>query len=609
MIACPIELLSPAKDLACGMEAVRHGADAVYIGAPKFGARANAGNSVEDISRLCDYAHLFNVKVFVAMNTLLKDEELVEAEKMIHRLYHAGMDALIVQDMGITQLDLPPVPLHASTQVDNRTPEKIAFLQQAGFTRVILARELTLEEICEIRAHTSVQLEVFVHGALCVGLSGLCYLSAALTGRSANRGECAQCCRLPFSLRDADGKTVLSGKHLLSLKDLNRTDDLESLIKAGVSSLKIEGRLKDVSYVKNITACYRQKLDEIFTRNPAYYRASTGTSVFSFQPQPEKSFNRGFTSFFLHGRTPEIASFDTPKSIGEPTGKVKAVKDKSFTLAPDAKPVHNGDGLVFINRAGELEGFRVNRTDNNEIYPLQMPSLRPGTLIRRNYDKAFEDRLAKHSAERKLAVSLFFYDTPFGFALEATDETEAGIIISIPFEKAHARTSQEDNIRTQLMKWGNTPFLPTEIRISLSHSWFVPSSFLREIRCEASNGLERIHRIQYQRPWVKREVYRNTSPCPAFCSDHRLNIANRCAATFYALHGIETAEKAFELSPRPDAALMQTKHCLKYSLGWCPVHHGCRPPFREPFILTYKQTRLRLAFDCRQCEMSIYLLK
>jgi collagenase-like PrtC family protease len=331
-----IELLSPARDLECATEAILHGADAVYIGAPKFGARSAAGNSVDDIRTLCERAHLYDARVYVTLNTILKDEELKEAEQLIRQLYEAGTDALIIQDMGITRLDIPPIPLHASTQTDNRTPEKVRFLQDCGFTQVVLARELSLEQIRKISEATTVPLEVFVHGALCVSFSGQCYLSAATTGRSANRGECAQCCRLPYTMVDSEGTVIAKDRHLLSLKDMNRTDYLEALMDAGVSSFKIEGRLKDVSYVKNVTAWYREKIDEILARRPEYVRSSAGKSTVSFEPSVEKSFNRGFTSYFMERRTSDITAFDTPKSLGEFVGTVKDVKRNCFTMNANA---------------------------------------------------------------------------------------------------------------------------------------------------------------------------------------------------------------------------------------------------------------------------------
>ncbi|MDR0757265.1 MAG: U32 family peptidase, partial [Tannerella sp.] len=525
----PIELLSPAKDLTCGMEAVRHGADAVYIGAPAFGARAAAGNTVDDIRRLCDFAHPFNVRIYVALNTILKDSELREAERLIHRLYRAGADALIIQDMGITRLDLPPLPLHASTQADIATPEKARFLHEAGFARLILARELTLDEMETIHRQTPVELEAFVHGALCVSFSGCCYLSAAWRGRSANRGECAQLCRLPYTLTDANGQTVVDGKHLLSLKDLNRADELEAMMRAGISSFKIEGRLKNVSYVKNITAFYRKKLDDLFARNRTFCRPSVGTSSYTFEPQPEKSFNRGFTSYYLHGRTPDATSFETPKSLGEPVGKVIDADAGSFTLATK-KRLRNGDGFIFKNSRGVWEGVRANRVDGNRIYLLKNHSLRPQTMVYRNFDKAFEDLLSKPSAERKLDVKLILRDTPFGLTLAATDETGAGVIIARNCEKEPARTNPYENIRAQLSKLGNTPFRVDEIIVDTSRQWFIPSSLLAEMRRAVIDKLLQVKRILY-----RRAMARAGNPAAAYPEQHldyTANVANAEAEAF-----------------------------------------------------------------------------
>lgn len=670
--ARPIELLAPAKDLTCGLEAVRHGADAVYIGAPRFGARAAAGNSVDDINTLCDYAHLYNVRIYVAFNTILKDEELKAAETLIGELYDAGADALIVQDMGITQLDIPPIPLHASTQTDNCTPEKVRFLHRVGFTQIVLARELTLTEIQTIAEQTpEATLEAFVHGALCVSYSGRCYLSAALSGRSANRGECAQYCRLPYTLVDADGHKIIDKKHLLSLKDMNRSDELEALIQAGVSSLKIEGRLKDLSYVKNTVAYYRNRLDELFAKNPAFYRPSTGQSSYTFQPQPEKSFNRGFTTYFLHGREADITSFDTPKSIGEPVGTVKEIKGNSFTVA-GLKPLRNGDGLTFFNTRsksseafgtcdvkvlsnkyntrGELEGFRVNRVEDNRIFPQSMPSLRPKMALYRNYDHTFETLLAKPSATRKIEVIVEWRDYPEGVMLSMTDETGAGITIVRPFDqspdrifgagdpttplfiKEIARKPQDENIRTQLGKLGNTPFIATEIRISMTRNFFVPSSILNEMRRKASEKLMANRRICYRRHYVKPAVYNNpivfpvqpyhpenrqpsqssadrpnTMAYPPQQLDYTANVSNKKAVDFYKKHGVKLIEPAFENENRTDVPLMFTKHCLRYSLEWCPILQKKKSPYREPFYLVYKEVKLRLSFDCRNCGMFVYI--
>ena len=601
----PIELLSPAKDLNCGIEAINHGADAVYIGAPKFGARSAAGNSLEDIRELCEYAHLYGARIYVTLNTILKEEELEEAERMIWGLWRVGTDALIIQDMGITRLNLPPIPLHASTQTDNRTPEKVRFLEAAGFTQVVLARELSLNEIRRISEATTVPLEVFVHGALCVSYSGQCYLSAALSGRSANRGECAQYCRLPYTMVDATGTEIVTHKHLLSLKDMNRSDQLEALLDAGVSSLKIEGRLKDVGYVKNITAYYRKKLDAVLSRRPEYRRASAGRSTYTFEPVAEKSFNRGFTPFLLEGRTADITAFNTPKSLGEPVGTVKEIKGNSFTVA-GLKQLNNGDGLVFFNRKGELEGFRVNRVEANRVFPLDMPQLTPKTPLYRNFDQAFDKLLAKPSAERKLSVEIEFLDNPFGFTLCMEDETGARIMLTEPFAKELARHEQQDNIRTQLSKLGNTPFEASKVVVGLSENWFVPSSLLADMRRRGVEKLLEARRARYPRETVKRVQPSVSIPFPERQLTYLGNVANGKARSFYQDHGVEQIDPAFELSPRKDVPLMFTKHCLRYSMGWCPTYQKDKSPYKEPYYLLYKDTRLRLQFDCKHCQMLVF---
>lgn len=601
----PIELLSPAKDLNCGIEAINHGADAVYIGAPKFGARSAAGNSLEDIRELCEYAHLYEARIYVTLNTILKEDELEEAERMIWDLWRVGTDALIIQDMGITRLNLPPIPLHASTQTDNRTPEKVRFLEAAGFTQVVLARELSLNEIRRISEATTVPLEVFVHGALCVSYSGQCYLSAALSGRSANRGECAQYCRLPYTMVDATGTEIVTHKHLLSLKDMNRSDQLEALLDAGVSSLKIEGRLKDVGYVKNITAYYRKKLDAVLSRRPEYRRASAGRSTYTFEPVAEKSFNRGFTPFLLEGRTADITAFNTPKSLGEPVGTVKEIKGNSFTVA-GLKQLNNGDGLVFFNRKGELEGFRVNRVEANRVFPLDMPQLAPKTPLYRNFDQAFDKLLAKPSAERKLSVEIEFLDNPFGFTLCMEDETGARIMLTEPFAKELARREQQDNIRTQLSKLGNTPFEASKVVVGLSENWFVPSSLLADMRRRGVEMLLEARRARYPRETVKRVQPSVSIPFPERQLTYLGNVANGKARSFYQDHGVEQIDPAFELSPRKDVPLMFTKHCLRYSMGWCPTYQKDKSPYKEPYYLLYKDTRLRLQFDCKHCQMLVF---
>ena len=600
----PIELLAPAKNLECGIEAINHGADAVYIGAPRFGARAAAGNSIEDIKALVDYAHIYNVRIYVTVNTILHDEELPETEKMIWELYRAGVDALIIQDMGITRLNLPPIALHASTQMDNRTPEKVKFLSDIGFRQVVLARELSLEEIKKIHDTCPETLfEVFVHGALCVSYSGQCYVSQACYGRSANRGECAQFCRLAFDLVDSNGKTIEQNKHLLSLKDMNQSDNLEALLDAGATSLKIEGRLKDVSYVKNVTAYYRQKLDSIFKYRKEYVRASAGTVKITFTPQLDKSFSRGFTDYFLRGRNPGIFSFSTPKSLGEEVGTVKEIRGNYFTVA-GVKSFSNGDGLCYIDDNGRLQGFRVNRVENNKLFPQEMPRLKPKTRLYRNFDQEFDKLMQKKSAERKIAVDICLTENNFGFTLSINDENENSVSLTLQREKEPARTQQTDNLRNQLGKLGNTPFEARDIRIDLSDNWFIPASELSELRRNAVERLLELRKINY-----RREIFRlkeSKSKYPVSTLTYLGNVMNNSAAEFYKNHGVLKVMPAFEKEQPKDAVLMFCKHCIRYSMGWCPVHHKVRSPFREPYYLVSSDgRRFRLEFDCKHCQMKV----
>lgn len=599
-----IELLAPAKNLECGIEAINHGADAVYIGAPKFGARAAAVNSLEDIEALVKHAHLYNARIYVTVNTILKEEELKETEEMIRELYRVGVDALIVQDMGITKLNLPPIPLHASTQMDNRTPEKVKFLQEAGFRQVVLARELSLREIRQIHEDCpQVPLEVFVHGALCVSYSGQCYVSQACFGRSANRGECAQFCRLPFSMVDADGKAIVKDKHLLSLKDLNQSDELEQLLDAGVSSLKIEGRLKDVSYVKNVTAAYRQKLDALFARRPEYARASSGTCRFEFRPQLDKSFSRGFTHYFLHGRDREVYSFDTPKSLGEEMGTMKEARGNYLTVA-GLKSFNNGDGVCYIDEQGRLQGFRINRVDGNKLYPQEMPRIKPRTKLYRNFDQEFERLLSRKSAERKIAVSVLLADHPFGFSLTLKDEDDNSVTLSLSRDKELARTPQADNLKTQLAKLGNTPFEAENIEVSFTDNWFLPASVLADFRRQAVEKLIAARRINYRRELA---VWKQTTHAfPQTSLTYLGNVMNARAASFYQEHGVQSVAEAYEKAPVEEAVLMFCKHCLRYSMGWCPVHQRERSPYREPYYLVSNDgKRFRLDFDCKNCQMKV----
>lgn len=614
-----IELLAPARNLECGIAAIDHGADAVYIGAPRFGARAAAGNSLEDISTLVQHAHLYNARIYVTVNTILRDEELEETEKMIWELYRAGVDALIVQDMGLLGLNLPPIPLHASTQMDNRTSRKVKFLSEVGFRQVVLARELSLMEIRDIhQACPEVALEVFVHGALCVSYSGQCYVSQACFGRSANRGECAQFCRLAFDLVDAEEKTIVRNKHLLSLKDLNQSDELEQLLDAGASSLKIEGRLKDVSYVKNVTAYYRQKLDAIFKRRQEYTRASSGTVKPEFKPQPDKSFSRGFTNYFLFGREDirtslhssspyihdTVSAVDTPKSLGEEMGTVKEIRGNYLTVA-GVKSFNNGDGVCYLDETGKLQGFRVNRVENNKLFPQEMPRVKPRTVLYRNFDQEFDRLMARKSAERKISVAMVLAENNFGFTLTLTDEDDNRVSVVLEREKEPARTPQADNLRAQLGKLGNTPFEAVKIDIEWSDNWFVPASLLAELR---RNGVEKL--LETRRINYRQELYRLPETHHAFPADELTylgNVMNTGAASFYQNHGVQRIAPAYEKVPAEDAALMFCKHCLRYSMGWCPTHHKVRSPYKEPYYLVSADgKRFRLEFDCKQCQMKVY---
>ena len=604
-----IELLAPAKNLECGIGAIDHGADAVYIGAPRFGARAAAGNSLEDIAELVKYAHLYNARIYVTLNTILKDEELEDTEKLVWDLYRIGVDALIVQDMGLLSLNLPPIPLHASTQMDNRNTEKVKFLANTGFRQVVLARELSLEQIRKIHeAVPQTPLEVFVHGALCVSYSGQCYVSQHCFGRSANRGECAQFCRLAFDMVDADGKMMVQNKHLLSLKDLNQSEELEKLLDAGASSFKIEGRLKDVAYVKNVTAFYRQKLDAIFKRRKEFIRASSGSVKLAFKPQLDKSFSRGFTNYFLFERNKDIFSFDTPKSLGEEMGYVKEIRG-NYIIVAGVKPFNNGDGICYLDERGKLKGLRINRVENNKLFPAgEMPRIKPRTVLYRNSDQEFEKLMARKSAERKLGVSIALTENNFGFTLTLTDEDDVQVSIALEREKELARTSQTENIKNQLAKLGNTPFEAERIDVDLKDNWFLPSSVLAEARREVVEKLLSARRMNY-----RQETFTLPKTDHAFPQSELTylgNVMNEGAVSFYQDHGVTRIAPAFEKRPAPDAVLMFCKHCLRYSMGWCPVRHKQKSPFKEPYYLVSGDgKRFRLEFDCKRCQMKVIASK
>lgn len=599
-----IELLAPAKNLECGIEAINHGADAVYIGAPKFSARAAAGNTFDDIKALAEYAHLYNAKVYVALNTILSDNELKEAERLIWQLYNdAKIDALIIQDMGITMLNLPPIALHASTQVDNRGVNKVKFLEEAGFKQIVLPRELTIDEIHDIAAQVNTPLEVFVHGALCVCYSGQCYLSQALSGRSANKGACAQYCRLPYTLTDSEGDEIMAKKHFLSMKDLNLSENLEELLEAGVSSLKIEGRLKDVSYVKNVVAYYRLKLDEILNRHPEYISASSGHSTYTFDPNLEKSFNRGFTKYFLHDRTKNMWSLDSPKSVGEPIGKITEITTKYIKIN-STKILHNGDGLCYFNNRRELEGMNVNRVEGDLIFPADIPDVKKGTYVYRNYDHEFEKLLSKKSAERKICTTIDLNEIPFGFSLQITDEDDNYAVLNFEQEKQPAQKDQTENIRNNLSKTGTTIFNVDAVNINFAKSWFIPASVLSEWRRQLTEKLLSVRKIAYRQDIAPHKQTSHSFPLKDIT--YLGNVMNDMSKQFYVQHQSVVRQPAFEKQTQSNVPLMFTRHCIKQSLGWCPREGQEKHPYKEPFFLVYNSTKLRLSFDCKNCEMKVF---
>ena len=557
-----LELLSPAKNAAIGIEAIRHGADAVYIGAPKFGARVAAGNSLEDIQRLVDYAHQFAAKVYVTINTILTDEELMEVERLIWQLYDIHVDALIVQDMGLLKLNLPPIPLHASTQMDNRTAEKVQ--------------------------------------------------------RSANRGACAQVCRMEFDLIRAYQKgrtmveqTLMQKKHLLSLKDMCQINSLQDLIDAGATSFKIEGRLKDMSYVKNVTAAYSEALNRIVQSQPdKYVRASNGVVELKFKPDVAKSFNRGFTSYFLYGRNDRIFSFDTPKAMGEEVGKVKEIRQNSFSVA-GLKPFANGDGLCFVDQKGKLFGFRLNKVENGQLYPLEMPrNLMPKMTLYRNYDKRFEDTLQHESAERYIPVDITMDETEQGFRFLMTDDAGLMRTLDVECEKELARTPQHENIRLQLSKMGSTVFRLRSLQINYTHNWFIPSSRLSEWRRKLTE--ETLSHVSPEARW-KTDITRLSSLEGGRVGDsltYLSNIMNQRAKEFYEEQGCKVEEWAYERNHPAGVPVMFCKHCLKYSLGLCPKEKQKDVSYDLKggdtlYLQLANGTRFRLEFDCKACIMKV----
>lgn len=629
-----IELLAPAKNLECGIAAIDHGADAVYIGAAQFGARQTAGNSTEDIAELTRYAHQFGAAVYVTVNTIVYEKELAAMEHLLKQLVEMGVDAILVQDMAVLEIykklkaeyvargyRMPA--LHASTQTDNRSADKVKWLKENGFERVVLARELSLEEITDIhKAHPDVELEAFVHGALCVSYSGACYASQYFFNRSANRGECAQFCRMAFDLKDSDGETLIEDSYLLSLKDMCQLDRLGDLLEAGVCSLKIEGRLKDANYVKNVVATYSEALNAYIAKHTGKYcRSSYGRCTYTFTPALEKTFNRGFTHYFFNGRQKDISSFNTPKAMGEYVGYVKEIRRGSFNVAGTAM-FANGDGLCFFNRQKKLEGFRVNRVENNRLYPLTMPkNLEPGMALYRNNDIEFERAMQGKTATRKLQVR-FVVDVVNGkLTFTATDECgrSANVVLKETPEKA--QKSQHDNIVKQLEKLGNTVWTANEISINNSaDEFFIPSSRLAAVRRELLEALEDTPVSNHtDNQAVDRTATNSVNANNTVYADtiNIANVANTTAQNYYAAHGVKNAPTAFELNsdykagsttaPSAVPPLMTCRYCLRYALGYCVKNGGKRPTWHEPLHLEAKNgIRVRLAFNCAKCQMEVY---
>lgn len=603
-----IELLAPAKNKECGFAAIDSGADAVYIGGPSFGARVNAANTLEDIKELCDYAHLFGAKIHVTINTILDDEELEKARELTFKLYDIGVDALIIQDLGLINGPLPPLEIHASTQQDNSTPQKVQFLEKAGFSQVVLARELSVNEIKKIRENTTVKLEAFIHGALCVGISGRCYLSAALTGRSANRGECAQLCRVAQSLYDAKGNILAKDKYLLSLKDLNQSQNLEELIDAGISSFKIEGRLKEENYVRNVVAYYRQKIDSIISRRDDLERSSYGTTTTNFVPDVSKSFNRGFTEYNFHEKKDNYANFDAPGFVGQKIGKLVKQKNRDLTFSLFKNTIiHNGDSLNYYDNHGVLNGFRISSLkDQNtaEIFQ-EIPFIKAGTVFYRNKDAEFEKALSGKSSVRKLKLKLTYSENDNGIVLSGRDETntETSVEISLDDKQtANDLDKLKSNIASKLGRLGDSVYTLEKLDINFSAKYFVPQSLLNNLR---RNLIEKLNRIKTDNRKETVHNFRNAPMLPE--KEQHLgfmaNIYNEKALDFYKNHGAKEIVSAYEKERNhSEACVLTSKHCLRYCFNLCPKRHKVKA---QDLYLVIGKAKFRLEFDCKNCFMKL----
>jgi 23S rRNA 5-hydroxycytidine C2501 synthase len=603
----PLELLAPAGNTEIGIAAIDHGADAVYIGAPKFSARADAGVSLADIARLIQYAHLYYAKVYVALNTILTDREIPESLEIIREVFQLDADGLILQDVGLLELDLPPIPLIASTQMHNNTLEKVQFLEAVGFKRVILARELSLDEIAVIRNKTTIELESFVYGALCVSYSGQCYMSQAATGRSGNRGVCAQPCRSRYTLTDADNKIIRRDKFLLSLKDLNLMNAIPDLIAAGVTSFKIEGRYKGIDYVKNVTAAFRQVIDQFIGKHSDYRRGSSGISKLSFSPDPRRTFNRGHTQYFVSGRKEKVASIDTQKSIGQYLGTIIGTGKDFFRMAGQ-HDLQNGDGLCLFTKQSELAGFRVDRVDKDKIYPNNMAGLEVGTPLYRNHDMAFSRILKKSSAHRRIAVKMDFTqeNTLIRLNVRDKDGMQAEVIREVLFQFPRDPSRAREQIETHLCSTGNTPYQIAKLAIRPQQPGYISISILNSIRRDTLEALTRIRLEKYPRQTI--QLKPNNIPYPVKTLDFHGNVLNERARQFYARHGTEITEEAFEtLSDTAGKTVMTTRYCIRHQLDLCPSYSQSSHTFGEPLRISDNHYTYRLEFDCQQCRMFVIL--
>jgi len=598
-----IELLSPAKNVECAIQAILHGADAVYIGAPKFGARASAGNKISDIKLVVDFAHKWRVKVYVALNVIIYENELDEVRNLIIDLWNIGVDALIIQDMGITMMDIPPIPLHASTQVDNRSVDKVEFLENCGFQQVVLARELSLSDIRTISEKTNVPLEFFIHGALCVSYSGQCYLSQAMCSRSANRGECAQYCRLPYDLIDNKGNILEKQKHLLSLKDLNLSNYIEDLLDAGINSFKIEGRLKDASYVKNVTSWYRSKIDSIIRNRSDLKRSSLGFSIVTFNADINKSFNRGFTSYFLSGRQSNLVNRETPKSLGEYLGTVRKVFSDRIIIDTNLE-LANGDGLSYKKPDETFGGFRVNKVDNKTVFPAKMPDVVPGIKLYRTLNQTFERVLEKTETKRLIPVQIICREVHFGFSVEIfIVDSNLRAVLSFESDKVVAKKSQKDNVKKELTKLGNSVYTADDCLVYWTDEWFIPISTWADVRRRLIDKLDLVIRLS-NRIDIKQRSFSDFK-YPTTELSYLGNVSNSKAEEFYKSHGVMKIDPAFELKPHQKGSLMQNKYCILYELGYCHKQGYDSSKLNKPLYLENNGNRLKLNFDCKKCEMTI----